>query len=407
MSATQKLLRFGVFELNLTTEELRKSGTLLKLPPQPFKLLVLLASHAGQVVTREEIQQELWGKETYVDFEQGMNHCIKQIRGVLNDNIDNPLYVETLPRRGYRFLAPVVSKTIPAPPPKVVESKSGIQSSIAAALTPEGTRVPGTLSPPPRDPVEAVKKDTAAANPAAPASTLPTPPVDVAPPASVASATPPAGPLVPAPESGRRFGQGRLVGIGVIGLTVIAGILFWRWQQPKQLTEKDTVVLADFDNTTGEPVFDSALKQALTVDLEQSPFLNVLSDQKINEQLRFMGSAPDTRLSGNLAREVCQRSGSKAMLLGSISQLGSHYVVGVEASNCETGDSLGSEQLEASGPEQVLSALGRVASKLRQKLGESLASVQKYDTPVEQATTPSLEALKAYSLGIKMGNTSG
>ena len=126
MSATQKLLRFGVFELNLATAELRKGGTPVKLAPQPFRLLALLASRAGQVVTREEIQQQLWGEETYVDFEQGMNHCVKQIRNVLNDNADTPLYVETLPRRGYRFLAPVTSKEIPAPAPRVTESKSGI-----------------------------------------------------------------------------------------------------------------------------------------------------------------------------------------------------------------------------------------------------------------------------------------
>ena len=131
MSDTHELLRFGVFELNLTTEELRKSGTLLKLSPQPFKLLAFLVRRSGQIVTREDIQRQLWGGETYVDFEQGMNHCIKQIRSALSDSADRPLYVETIPRRGYRFLAPVVSKTILAPAPRVIESQSGIQSSIA------------------------------------------------------------------------------------------------------------------------------------------------------------------------------------------------------------------------------------------------------------------------------------
>lgn len=128
VSATQKLLSFGVFELDLEAEELRKGGTPIKLPPQPVKILALLASRAGQVVTREEIQKEIWGDETYVDFEQGLNQCIKQIRAVLNDNPDRPTYLMTLPRRGYRFLPTVVSKTIAAPPPKVKESSSGIQS---------------------------------------------------------------------------------------------------------------------------------------------------------------------------------------------------------------------------------------------------------------------------------------
>ena len=140
MNGTHKLLRFGVFELNLDTEELRKSGTILKLSPQPFRLLALLASHSGQIVTREEIKEQLWGEETFVDFEQGMNHCIKQIRTVLSDNADNPLYVETLPRRGYRFLAPVVSKNVPAPAPQIIKSKSGIQSAILPALKQVGGR---------------------------------------------------------------------------------------------------------------------------------------------------------------------------------------------------------------------------------------------------------------------------
>jgi DNA-binding winged helix-turn-helix (wHTH) protein len=125
VSASQELLRFGIFELNLSFEELRKSGTPVKLPPLPFKLLVLLVSHAGQIVTRQEIQEQLWGAETFVDFEQSVNKCIKQIRTALNDNAENPLYIETLPRHGYRFLAPVVSKTIPVPRPRIVESQSG------------------------------------------------------------------------------------------------------------------------------------------------------------------------------------------------------------------------------------------------------------------------------------------
>lgn len=141
VSITHKLLRFGVFEVNLDTEELRKSGTIMKLPPQPFRLLAMLANHAGQVVTREEIKEQLWGEDIFVDFEQGMNQCIKQIRTVLGDNAGNPLYVETLPRRGYRFLAPVISKNVWAPAPKIIKSTSGVQSDILSALTPDGTRV--------------------------------------------------------------------------------------------------------------------------------------------------------------------------------------------------------------------------------------------------------------------------
>jgi len=126
LSDTYRLLRFGVFELNLDLEELRKNGTVLKLPPQPFRLLAMLASRSGQIVTRDEIQQQLWGSETFIDFEQGVNKCVKQIRTALGDNADNPLYLETIPRHGYRFLAPVRTKIVPAPPPQVKEASSGL-----------------------------------------------------------------------------------------------------------------------------------------------------------------------------------------------------------------------------------------------------------------------------------------
>ena len=127
-------MRFGVFELNLDLEELRKNGTLLKLPPQPFKLLVMLASRSGQVVTRGEIQAQLWGNDTFIEFEQGVNKCIKQIRSALSDNPDNPLYLETIPRHGYRFLAPVRTKIVPAPPPQVKEASSGLIANVAGQV---------------------------------------------------------------------------------------------------------------------------------------------------------------------------------------------------------------------------------------------------------------------------------
>ena len=166
MSATYRLLRFGVFELNLDLEELRKNGTVLRLPPQPFRLLAMLASRSGQVVTRDEIQQQLWGSDTFIDFEQGVNKCIKQIRAALGDNADNPLYVETIPRRGYRFLAPVRTKIVPAPLPQVKEASSGLLANVAgqvraraesttaanpsAANLPIQTYTPQGPEPPPR-----------------------------------------------------------------------------------------------------------------------------------------------------------------------------------------------------------------------------------------------------------------
>jgi serine/threonine protein kinase/Tfp pilus assembly protein PilF len=182
---------------------------------------------------------------------------------------------------------------------------------------------------------------------------------------------------------------------------LIAGGLYWRSHHSPKLTDRDTIVLADFTNTTGEAVFDESLKRALAVSLEQSPFLSLVSDQQIQQTLRFMGKAPNTPLSPDVAREICQRMQSKAMLTGAISAIGSQYVVTLEAINCATGISLERAGANAASKEQVLDALGRASSELREKLGESLASIEKYDMPVGQATTSSLEALKVYNLGFK------
>jgi serine/threonine protein kinase/tetratricopeptide (TPR) repeat protein len=182
----------------------------------------------------------------------------------------------------------------------------------------------------------------------------------------------------------------------------IGGTLYFRSRQAMaRLTDKDTIVLSDFDNKTGDSVFDDTLKQGLSVQLEQSPFLALLSQDKVNETLKLMGRPAGDRLTPEVTREVCQRTGSKAMLAGSIAGLGSQYVIGLKAVNCNTGDVLAEAQEQAAGKEAVLKALDAAAVSLRGKLGESLSTVQKYATPVEEATTPSLEALKAYSLGVK------
>jgi serine/threonine protein kinase/tetratricopeptide (TPR) repeat protein len=180
---------------------------------------------------------------------------------------------------------------------------------------------------------------------------------------------------------------------------MIGGGLFFRSRRANALTEKDTVVLADFVNTTGDPVFDGTLKQALAVQLEQSPYLNLLRESRIHDALRFMGRPPDARLSNDVAREICMREGAKAMLTGSIASLGTHYVITLSALNAQTGDVLAREEKEAESKEQVLKSLDQAASSLRGKLGESIGSVQKFATPLEQATTSSLEALQVFSLG--------
>jgi len=199
---------------------------------------------------------------------------------------------------------------------------------------------------------------------------------------------------------GRRLGKVLVPAAVILVAAAIGGVFYFGSRQTAhRLTEKDSIVLAEFTNTTGDPVFDGTLRQGLSAQLEQSPFLSLLSDQRVAQTLALMAQPKDARLTRELAREVCQRTGSAASIEGSISSLGSQYVLGLKAVNCRSGDVLANEQATASGKEQVLKAVGEAAAKIRQKLGESLASVQKYDAPAENVTTPSLEALQAYGLG--------
>jgi serine/threonine protein kinase/tetratricopeptide (TPR) repeat protein len=215
----------------------------------------------------------------------------------------------------------------------------------------------------------------------------------------------------PTPPTDGGVGHPRRLWIAGIAVVLIAALigggLSYRTHQTKPLTDKDTVVIADFDNKTGEAVFDDTLKTALTVALNQSPFLNVLSDRKVAATLKLMTKPVNTRLTPEVARELCQRANSTAYIAGSIASLGSEYVIGLKALNCRTDDPLAEEQVTANSKEKVLNALGDVAAKVRGRLGESMASVQKFDVPLAQATTSSLEALQAFSRGVKAGNEKG
>jgi serine/threonine protein kinase/tetratricopeptide (TPR) repeat protein len=190
------------------------------------------------------------------------------------------------------------------------------------------------------------------------------------------------------------------VTLGILTIAAVGAVWFFVFRsRAPVLTEKDTILLADFTNTTGDPVFDGTLKQGLAVHLGQSPFLNLFADDRVRETLRLMNKSPEERVTPEIGREICQRQGLKAMLTGSIASLGRNYVISLEAVNAQTGDVLGREQSEAEGKEQVLRSLGQAATRLREKLGESLSSIQKFGAPLEQVTTSSLEALKAVSRG--------
>ena len=199
----------------------------------------------------------------------------------------------------------------------------------------------------------------------------------------------------------------RLVVAACFGTLIIVGGAFLYFHRPRALTEKDTIVLADFTNTTGDPVFDGTLRQGMAVQLEQSPFLSLVSDGRIQQVLRMMGRSPDGRLTPEIAQEICERTASAAVLQGTITSLGSQYVLGLRAKSCRTGEILDEEQVQVAKKEDVLNALGHVASRFRTRVGESLTTVEKHNTPLAEATTPSLEALKAYSAGWEVSRSTG
>ena len=334
-------VHFGPFTVDLTSRELCNNGRKLPLQEKPFQILALLIEQPGEVVTREELRQKLWSSDTFVDFEHGINTAVKKLREAMEDHADEPRYIETLPKNGYRLIAPVTEEG-PVP-------RTGKQPTV----TPSAVKV------------------------------------------------------AEVPVTGRKLWKVLVPAALIVVSAAIGTTLYFGSRRVHALTDRDTIVISDFDNKTGDAVFDDTLKQGLSVELEQSPFLAMISERRVNETLKLMGRSPNDRLTANVTREVCERTGSKAMLTGSITRLGSQYVIGLKAVNCNTGDVLAEAQEQAAGKEAVLKALDAAAVSLRSKLGESLSSVQKYATPMSEATTPSLEALKVYSLGVKIAYEKG
>jgi len=340
------VVKFGNdLELDPQAYELRRSGRPLKLERIPMELLFLLVERKGQLVTREEIIEKVWGKDVFLDTDNSINAAIRKIRQVLKDDPEKPLFVQTITGKGYRFVAPTIEAQI---------SPEAGSPALTPTLVPTGTSIE----------VNATATTGFARRWTA---------------------------IVPA----------------VVAVFALSLAGYFYFHRTAKLTEKDTIVLADFTNTTGDSVFDGTLRQGMAVQLEQSPFLSLISDDRIQQVLRLMGKPADARLTPEVSREICERTGSAAVLDGSIASLGSQYVLGLRAKNCRTGDVLDEEQVQAAMKEDVLNALGQIASKFRTRVGESLTTVEKHDTPLAEATTPSLEALKAYSAGWQVVSSSG
>lgn len=340
-------VRFGDFELDLSSGELTSGGDKIPLQDQPFQILKLLTERAGEVVTREEIRSRLWPDDTVVEFENAVNAAIKKLRIALGDSAENPRYVETLRRRGYRLMVPV-DRPVAAGSSGAADHGSAVSMELETGFQP-------TL----------------------------------------------------------KTGAGRMrVIVSVVGALLV---IFGLWYESShraihataKLTDRDKIVLADFANKTDDPVFSETLRRGLAVQLDQSPFLSLVSEERIQQVLGMMGQPASAALTPSIALELCQRTGGTAVLEGSIASLGSQYVLWLRARNCRTGEVIDEEQMQAARKEDVLSIVSQIASRFRGRAGEAMGTVDKLDTPLAEATTPSLEALKAYSMAFKVLTASG
>jgi DNA-binding winged helix-turn-helix (wHTH) protein/tetratricopeptide (TPR) repeat protein len=355
-SGTQDFYEFGLYRLDALNRSLYRSGVFVPLSPKVFDTLLVLVQEAGRVVTKDELMQKVW-PDAFVE-EGSIANNISTLRKLLNLDFDGEGPIATVPKRGYRFTAELRLRN--------PEGEIALRSPAAPA---------GQLQ-------------TVAAS----SSQVPSESVDL----DELYSTPPS----------NRWKLPLLITSGVLIAAIAAYNLYFITRR-HPISEKDTIVITDFTNKTGDAVFDDTLKQALIFDLEQSPRLNIITDRKVASTLLMMGRSAEDRVSGETARELCLRVGSKVMLTGTVSAIESEYLIGLQAINCATGDALVAEQARASGRGHVLSALDQAASRLREKLGESLSSVQKFSSPIDEFTTTSLEALKAYSIGRKITASGG
>lgn len=321
MPSVSTPVRFGSFELDLQSGELRKNGIKIHIGEQPLQVLALLLESPGHLVTREEIRRRLWAADTFVDFEPSLNAAVKRLREALGDSAENPTFIETLPRRGYRLIVPITS----------------------SALTTQST----TINVPER----------------------------------------------PAYRKHMRYGL-----LAALALLILFGGLGFHLRRPA-VAQADEVLLGAFTNSTGDATFDETLRNGLAVKLTESPFLNVVPEEKVRSTLALMKRNPNEVLSPEIAKEVCERESIKVMVNSDISSLGANYIITLNAQDCRSGKVLARLQLEAKNKEECIRVLGQGASRLRRELGESLKSIAQYDMPLEEATTESIEALHYYSLG--------
>lgn len=323
------IYKFGSFRLDTRERVLESDGLPVSVTPKALDVLVVLVENRGRIVEKDDLIRQVW-PDTFVE-DNNLAFNISVLRKLFGESSVSPRYIETVPRRGYRFVAHEVQQ-------EDAEEKRPV---------PDPKPIPRTF----------------------------------------------------------RLWSTRTLVVSLLTLVVMGTLIFY-FQRPPKLTDRDTIVLADFTNTTGDPAFDGTLRLGLAIELGQSPFLRLISDERIQRALPLMGQSKDARVTAEVAREICERTASAAFLEGSIAPLGSQYVLSLRAKNCRTGEILAAEMVQAAKKEEVLTALSQIARKLRTQVGESVATIEKHDTPLE-VTTTSIEALDAYSTGVKISRSSG
>ena len=372
MPAHISSVRFGAFELNLGTGELRKNGILLGLPPQPFKILALLVTHAGELVTRDEIQGEVWGEGTFVDFEHGLNFAIQRIRAVLQDDADSPRYIETLPRRGYRFIANVENGNGTF----IIQANGSATVARSVALTETSVSVVhNSLEP------QLPSNGSSASEESIPLSFVPV-----------------RAPLVPR----RPFLPTHVAALVCVVLFVVVGFWTYRARHTSRtnlnFNARDLVLVSRFENRTGEPVLDGTVEFALERELSNSQFVTVVPVPRVQDTLRMMKKPLDSRVEPSLGREVCLRDGGiRALINGRVEKFGTTYTVSAGIINPANGTEIAGRSVEARSQDGILPVVRELSDRLRAILGEKLPSIEEGNGKLEKVTTASLPALQSYS----------
>jgi eukaryotic-like serine/threonine-protein kinase len=362
---------FGPFRMDPDKQVLLRDGQLIAVTPKTFETLLVLVRRGREVVSKEELLKEVW-PDSFVE-EANLSQHIFKLRKALGDTLEGERYIVTLPGRGYRFAVPV--RTITEGGDVLIAQTHSRAQIVIEEHAPEPVETQPAALPPPAHAKPKWRKWL------------------------LRSAIPAA-----------------IAGLGLLLLlrhhqtiplnardSVVVAPGSWQllslFDRSRALTETDTVVLADFANSTGDPVFEGTLRQGLAIELEQSPFLRIMDDEQVQRALRLMSLLPGARITNHIAHEVCVREGAAATIDGTIASLGKSYVITLQAIACQDGATLAREQMQAVDKEHVLNSLGTAATAMRGKLGESRSSIQKWNRPLEEATTPSLEALQTYTAG--------